>query len=116
MAEVEPNYWRIRFRVAGSDDLTREAWERDEIGIWYGAWTASDLNDAISKHATNIGAHLNSLRSQRRLGWDVDINTVMRFKNISEIDWIVIYLRDHKEIGLAKICSEIRSDPDHPFK
>jgi hypothetical protein len=36
MAEVK--YWRVRMKYGACEELTREAWNRNEIGIWYGAW------------------------------------------------------------------------------
>jgi hypothetical protein len=28
---TDPRYWRIRIKYRGKEDLTREAWERDEV-------------------------------------------------------------------------------------
>ena len=41
----ESRYWRIRMKYGG-EELTREAWERNEVGIWYGSWTAEELESA----------------------------------------------------------------------
>jgi hypothetical protein len=36
MAEDDTRCWRIPMKVEYEHEHTREAWERDEIGIWYG--------------------------------------------------------------------------------
>jgi hypothetical protein len=42
----DARYWRVRMKVAGWHDRSEAAWERGEVGIWYGAWTASDWREA----------------------------------------------------------------------
>lgn len=43
-------YWRIRMRYTGDKenrDYSEAAWKRNEVGIWYGAWSATDFASAI---------------------------------------------------------------------
>jgi hypothetical protein len=112
-------YWRIRLNN-GEGEFTRQAWDRNETGIWYGAWTPAELEAASSGSSTNgqIAAHLNTIKAQRDLGWEVSASyegTARRFKNISDEDWMVLYLRDTQDIALAKVRGPLRSDPNHPL-
>jgi len=114
-----PAYWRIRL-TNGEGEFTRRAWDRNEIGIWYGAWTPADLEAASSGSSTNeqIAAHLNSVQAQRDLGWEVSasyVGTARRFKNISDEDWVVLYLSDTQDIALARVRGPLQSDPNHPL-
>jgi hypothetical protein len=111
-------YWRIRLSN-GEGEFTRRAWDRNETGIWYGAWTPADFEVASSRSSTDgeIAAHLNTVQAQRDLGWQVSasyVGTARRFKNISE-DWVVLYLSDTQDIALAKVRGPLRSDPNHPL-
>ena len=113
-------YWRMRLNAEDYGEFSRRAWDRNEIGVWYGAWTADDLEAASSRSSTRgeIAADLNALQAQRDLGWDVSTNwvdTAQRFKRISDEDWVVLYLSDTQEIGLAKVQGPLRSDPKHPL-
>jgi hypothetical protein len=38
-------YWRIRLKNE-QGEFTRQAWDRDQVGIWYGAWSVDDLKNA----------------------------------------------------------------------
>src|ERR1700733_14798091 len=113
MAETT-RYWRVRVKVGYSDDFTKEAWDRDEVGVWYGAWSASDLEDALRENSSDPSAYLKELPCQLDLGWDsVDVGPAVRFRNITSNDWVVVFLRNDQEIGLAHVCSEVKSSPDH---
>jgi hypothetical protein len=111
-------YWRIRLKHDG--DVSRQAWDRNEIGIWYGAWTANEFEAASSRSSTSrdVAVDLSALQGQRDLGWNVSasyVDTARRFKNISDEDWVVLYLSDTREIALAKVRGPLCSDPDHPL-
>jgi hypothetical protein len=115
-------YWRIRLKDGNRRDFSGDAWDRNEVGIWYGAWSAPDLENAIqgSTNTGDISAYLSDLPAQRNLGWNGNlqagyVNTALRFRNIPNGDWVVLYLSASQEIGLATICSELGSDPKHPF-
>jgi hypothetical protein len=45
-------YWRIRLKNQDGD-FTGAAWERSEIGIWYGAWSAEDFRNTNDQHRSN---------------------------------------------------------------
>jgi hypothetical protein len=112
-------YWRIRLTNA-EGEFTRRAWDRNETGIWYGAWTSNDFEAASSQSSASgeIAAQLSALPAQRELGWNVSasyVDTAWRFKNISDEDWVVVYLSHTKEIALAKVHGPLRSDPNHPL-
>src|SRR5271165_4259159 len=110
MVEASPRYWRIRLKVAYSDEFTKEAWDRDEVGVWYGAWTSHDLTDALDRNASDPSAYLMELPSQRALGWNnLDVGAAIRFTRITGDDWVMVFLRESQEIGLAQVCSELSS-------
>ena len=52
-------------------DHSEEGWKRNEVGIWYGAWTADDLAKALAKaeKMDNPLDYLAEVPAQRRLGW-----------------------------------------------
>jgi hypothetical protein len=68
-------YWRIRLKNQDGD-FTGAAWERSEIGIWYGAWSAEDFRNTNDQHRSNqqIADILNELPAQQTLvtsgAWD----------------------------------------------
>jgi hypothetical protein len=109
--------WRIRMKY-GDRDYTEEAWDRNEVGLWYGGWAAEELEAGISNDPTRLEAFLSSCPSQRALQWLVPksfVQTVLRFREISTADWVLVYLRGKREIGLARIASNIQSESDHPL-
>jgi hypothetical protein len=113
-------YWRVRLKAGEYGDFSRRAWDRDEIGIWYGAWTPDDFDAASSQSSagSDIAAKLSALKAQRDLEWDVSagyVDTARRFKNISDEDWVLIYLNDKREIGLAKVQGPLRASLKHPL-
>ena len=110
----DPRYWRIRMKLAYEEDLTREAWDRDEVGIWYGAWTAEDMY-AVLNNEKDL-QYLSKINHTHGLDWDVDKNalhTAKRFAGIDECDWAIVYFDG--VLGLAHTCSKILSASDHPL-
>jgi hypothetical protein len=119
-------YWRIRLK-SPDRDCTFDAWERNEVGIWYGAWSAEDFRNADDQRRTNkqIADILNDLPAQRNLvesgAWDTPItpdsvNTALRFFNrISDGDWVVIYLEAGQRIALAQMSGAVCSENHHPL-
>src|SRR3954447_18339640 len=93
-------YWRVRMKVAGWRDQSEAAWNRGEVGIWYGAWTASDWRDACSVNSNDPGSILNNLPHQQELDWDFtpDIAAARRFEAIGAEDWVIVFLRQRAEI------------------
>jgi hypothetical protein len=108
--------WRIRMKF-GSEPLEKQAWERDKIGIWYGAWQASDLKKALDSH--DPAGYLTGLPAQQNVGWpDPSIGayykTISRFVNIQECDWVWTCF-DHR-IHFGHASPEIADDPDFARK
>ena len=117
MVSREARYWRVRLRVNGARDFSDEAWERDEVGIWYGAWNADDLQNAHSS-GHDVLTSLNLLPAQRQLRWKITLShlkTVLRFESIAATDWILVYLPKQQTLGLAQIHGRMKSSPNHPF-
>jgi hypothetical protein len=118
VGQITSRYWRIRLRVNRQHDFSDEAWKRDEVGIWYGAWTADDLQNARNDSESRTLEYLNSLPAQRALGWEVQpshLKTALRFDGIAGADWILMYLQRQGALGLAQIDGKMESKSDHPF-
>jgi hypothetical protein len=49
MKPSEERHWRIRKKYAATEDLSPQAWEGNEVGIWYGASTTQDFGDALKE-------------------------------------------------------------------
>jgi hypothetical protein len=89
------DYWRIRIKY-GAKDFTEESWGRDEVGIWYGAWSENDLAKAEdgAGNASEIAARLSDLPNQAQL-WPMKssyVNAAIRFRSIANGAFIVCYL------------------------
>jgi hypothetical protein len=109
----EPRYWRIRMKYGAEEELTGEAWERDEVGIWYGAWGAREWPAALA--ADDPLQQLSRVNRQSEVAWDMPGNffsPVKRFVSIENRDWVLVYV-DHA-LALAQVCSEMRSSAKHP--
>jgi hypothetical protein len=94
------------------EDLNRHAWERNEIGIWYGAWGATELNTALQ--GEDPLTYLSKVNKKRGLDWEISancLNTAKRFSSISPRDWVLLYFEG--TICLAHIRGEVRTSPDH---
>ena len=115
MPEVE--FWRVRMKVGHEFERSEAAWDRGEVGVWYGAWTADDWRRALAVDPDDPWPILRDLPHQRALDWgyDVDLSAVRRFEAIAPRDWCVVYLRSKGEIGLARIEPGMRSEEDHPL-
>ncbi len=101
--------WRLRMNAHGSD-FTERSWDAGELGIWYGAWTAEDLEKGASL------AELNDLPAQQRLEWDVTggyYNTAHRFCEIAATEWVLVYLKSRRCLGLAQLSKLLLSRQDH---
>ena len=52
MVKANERYWRIRMNYGADsayEQLSRAAWEQDEVGIWYDGWLAEDFAYAEAK-------------------------------------------------------------------
>lgn len=111
---INPRYWRIRIKYGGQGELTREAWERNEVGIWYGAWTVQELKQALKTNAPL--RHLSRANKVGGLKWDMTpkfLALVKRFIGIEEGDWVIVYFEG--VLGLARVASRLRSSASHPL-
>jgi len=111
-------YWRIRLRHGDGNDYSQRAWEKNEVGVWYGAWSESELADAENTFDTTseIAEFLSNVPEQVSLEWKVTpsyVNTVKRFRQINEEDLVVLYLSLSQNIGLARVKGGIDSYSDH---
>ena len=116
-AAPEGDYWRVRMKVGHQFERSEAAWDRSEVGIWYGAWTADDWRRAVAKHPSDPWQLLRDLPGQLALGWDgaVNVSVVRRFEGIGPHEWCMVYLRGRREIGLARLEPGMRSEDDHPL-
>jgi hypothetical protein len=112
------DFRRVRMKVAGYIDRSTEAWDRGVVGIWYGAWTAPEWKRASAANPTDPWSELRDLPHQQQLGWTnykPDMRVVRRFEALGPEDWVVVFLRDRGEIGLAQLASGLHSEEDHPL-
>jgi hypothetical protein len=110
----EPKYWRIRMKYGAYEELTREAWSRDEVGIWYGGWGARDWRAALDSEEPLD--YLSRINRKAGLDWDMPahfFSLVERFVGIEASDWVLVYFDN--ALSLAHVCSEMRSAKDHPL-
>ena len=73
-------------------DHSEEAWNRGEVGIWYGAWTVDDL--AKAEASGNVPIYLTNLSAQKALGWEISdssANAARRLRDIPNGHWVVLY-------------------------
>jgi len=110
----ESRYWRIRIKYGGYEDLTSEAWGRNEVGIWYGAWSAEEFEAALKKD--NPLRYLSEANKKHGLDWKVPssyLNNAKRFTSIEPQDWVVVYFDN--ALHLAHVGSKLLSSRDHPL-
>lgn len=114
VAIADPRYFRIRIKFDADEELTREAWERDEVGIWYGAWDERDLKAAL--RSEDPVKELTEVNKKRGLNWEfvpAYVNTARRFASIDPQDWVVVYFDG--SLGLAHVCTDVMSSREHPL-
>jgi hypothetical protein len=109
----ELSYWRIRMKDDAQADRSEEGWKRNEVGIWYGAWTADDLAKAGMDNPLDYLAHV---PAQESLPWRLSnnsLNTARRFADIPDGHWVILYFGS--KLRVAKIRGQLRSEPNHPL-
>jgi len=110
----ELSYWRIRMKDDEQADRSEEGWKRNEVGIWYGAWTADDL--AKARKGNNPLKYLADVPAQGGLRWGLSnnsLNTAIRFADIPDGHWVILYFGS--KLRVAKIRGQLRSEPNHPL-
>jgi hypothetical protein len=110
--------WRIRLKCGGHhrNDITRLGWEESVVGIWYGAATVEEITKALELDSADAVAFLSSLPNQKALDWEqtrVDLDTIRRFFELSERDWIFTYFDD--SLPFARPEQPARSDVNHKW-
>jgi hypothetical protein len=108
------SYWRIRMKDGEGQDFSADGWNRDEVGIWYGAWTADDFGDALK--SCDPLKHLAQLPHQKVFGWEPSANflsTARRFSEIPDGHWVVLYFGN--KLCLARLRGKLRSGTRHPL-
>lgn len=96
------------------ENLSRQAWEMNHVGIWYGAWDAEELRAALQ--TDNPLVHLSNINTWHGLTWEVPrsfLNTANRFDTIEAEDWVVVYFDN--ALHLAHVNGELASSQDHPL-
>lgn len=111
----EARFWRVRMKVRDRGDVSTTAWDRGEVGIWYGAWSAEELKRARQDNPREPWVQINGLEHQQALEWgnSLDISTIERFEKIGPDDWVVVFLSDRAQFGLAHLEPEMHSADDH---
>lgn len=111
------DFWRVRMKVGGQYERSTEAWDRSEVGGWYGAWTATEWEEARVAQPNDPWLILSTLPHQQELRWDFtpDFGAVRRLEAIGPEDWVVVFMRDRGEIGLARLTPGIHSAENHPL-
>ncbi|MBX9658196.1 MAG: hypothetical protein K2X00_06480 [Nitrospiraceae bacterium] len=118
-------FWRIRMRYTPEEgipnDYSKQALDHGQVGIWYGAWTADDLNDAKSLGNDRWAEYLNmNVSAQKSLVTQLkaegvkgqigkhEIDTIKRFIDIPKEDWVVVCIGS--QIHLAHVQGALESD------
>lgn len=111
------SYWRIRMTYSPTgEDVSKAAWELGLVGIWYGAWNASDLDAVASLSAKDAAEQLSQLPSQKKLGWRLNagfVQTARRFASITRDDWVFTYF--DQAVHLGRLVSGILAKADKQF-
>ena len=111
--------FRIRGKDADGTDHSKCAWEKHQVGVWYGAWSPEELNKAIER-CDEEGKdaaleYMNNTSEQQKLGWKYTpsfFDTCRRFKDIKEKeDWVVVYFED--TLCLGQLCGDIQIQKGH---
>ena len=119
LSAEETRFFRIRGKDADRTDHSKRAWEKHQVGVWYGAWLPEELNEAIKRcQERDKGAaleYMNNTLGQQELGWKYTpsfFDTCRRFKGITEKeDWVVVYFED--TLYLGQLCGDIQIQNDH---
>ena len=103
----EERYWRIRMKD-GDENLAKDAWERNRVGIWYGGWSAKDWVRSLKK--PDPFKYLSELPQPSGRGQfkKTDFDTAKRFAGIVKNDWVVVFFDD--SLHLARIHGGLKSN------
>jgi hypothetical protein len=109
--------WRIRMTVFERGDLSQEAWDMGQVGVWYGGWSAEEWTRACLDAPEDPASILFATPNHLQLDWPADpsLNVVSRFHDIGADDWVLVYLRHRAELGLAQLEPGMHSEINHPL-
>ncbi|WP_424946355.1 hypothetical protein [Candidatus Spongiihabitans sp.] len=112
---------RIRGKDASNCDHAKRAWEMGQVGVWYGAWSPEELDNAIEKRSeegkVTALEYLANTKRQKKLDWGESypekmFDTCWRFQDITENrDWVVVYFDDALHLG--QLQGGIETNEDH---
>lgn len=116
---MSAKYYRVRVKYR--NDETELAWNLGEVGIWYGAWSASDLEVARVMSTNDAAKFLSGVQRQfvsahPNLDWDISestVHTARRFKGITSEDWVIVFFTD--TLHFAQVMGDVNSDANHPL-
>lgn len=106
-------YWRLRMK-AYDRDHTAQGIALGQVGLWYGAWSAEDFYKA--RQGNSARQELAEV-NERVLRWPApgltvaSYETAVRFSEISQEDWVVLYCDE--ALHLLHLEAGMRSSPDH---
>jgi len=124
------NVWRVRMHAGEFGDYSEEAWQRGEIGVWYGGWSADDFlrarNSPEGHRTLSQSAGHQPIRKHWGSPGDVPksfFDTAVRFAAIPERDWILLAFKAPSSgndkpsycLGLGHLDNELLSDEEHAF-
>jgi hypothetical protein len=114
-SEKSPRYWRIRMKYAGGD-VTEKAWSKGVVGIWYGAWNASQFEKTMHLSNREAATALTKFNRAVTLDWKVTagyVSTARRFWSIQNRDWVFTYFED--AIHLARVATPTERESRRTF-
>lgn len=109
----EVRYRRIRMKY-GDKNLAKDAWKRNEVGIWYGAWSADDWARSLKRPDQQF-QYLKNLPQPKGRGKfrKSDFDTARRFVDIMKNDWVVVFFDNALHLGHVR--GGLRSSQKHPM-
>jgi len=110
------DYWLLHMKVGEHlRDMAASAWNRNEVGVWCGPFTAQELSTADATADVNELAHQAAFLQARGITAKTNKTKVaFEFANLPDGAWIVLRL-DGKTFGIGQICSALESSATHPL-
>jgi hypothetical protein len=94
----------------GNENLSKRAWKRGEVGIWYGAWSVDDWSTSLTM--PDQFRYLSELPQPSGRGEfrKTDFDTAKRFISITENDLVVVFFDE--SLYLARVHGGWKSRPN----
>jgi len=121
------NVWRIRMRAGDFGDFSAQAWQRGEIGVWYGGWSADDFSRTRNDPERRRALSESPGHQPVRVHWGLPevptsyLNTATRFADVPEDDWVLVAFKLTANsqpayyLGLGHLERELLSEEEHPL-